>query len=93
MYRRPDGKLAKVIHLANRSARFGVRLSFARITDKTSYEGYRLALLPVRSEELVELTKRWGEFMKEKGEESRTAREAGPPSSAEDQLDPFAPTT
>lgn len=78
-----DGKKSRIVGVYHDDVRLGAKLSFIRSTDGHSYDGYDGASPPIRSPQLVAVTKQYGDFLermaKEKAAEQRATAEAGDP--------------
>ena len=53
-----------MIGVRSHDLKIGAKFSFVQVIDRNSYSGYRTAILPVRSPELVEFTKSFRERLK-----------------------------
>jgi hypothetical protein len=69
--RAADGSVRQFIEYNAPELRLGTQFNFSKIIDRNSYEGYDRGCIPVRSPELVDLMKRYSQFLKERVEEAR----------------------
>jgi hypothetical protein len=76
---RPDGKKSRFVAVFHSDIRVGAKLSFIRVIDGHSYEGYDAAFPPIRSPELVEFTRRYGDFLEQMAKEKAEQQRAGAP--------------
>lgn len=76
-----DGRLSRFMVSSYRDVRVGAKLSFVKVLDGHSYRDYSGASLPVRSPQLMEIAKAYGEHLDEEFEreqERRKTCEANP---------------
>jgi hypothetical protein len=69
-----NGRPSDLVTMGNPSLRMDAKLSFARVIDQARYAGYRLAILPIRSPELVAMSERQAEGLDAFIDRQRTGR-------------------
>ncbi|MHB8843494.1 MAG: DUF4238 domain-containing protein [Nitrospirota bacterium] len=68
---RPDGKASQLMLVTGVNLRLGRKLSFVKLLERTDYRNYMAAIIPVRNEGLLQLSKGFSKYLDEEVEEGR----------------------
>jgi hypothetical protein len=77
-YRRPDGNIGQIVSTVTPDPRLEFQPNFSRVIDHNPYDGYDLAILPVRSPQLLKLAEE--EWKERAARQSGVAGDAAPQS-------------
>jgi hypothetical protein len=71
---RPDGKASQLMLVTGVNLRLGRKLSFVQLLDNTDYRNYMAAIIPIRNEGLLQLSKGFSRYLNEQVDEGRQKR-------------------